>query len=68
METDEQRYESMSTLRGSQVTVVIRKRVTKEYVNYIAEVIDVVVAEIDDVVVAEIDDVVVAEIDDVVNM
>ena len=42
METDEQRYESMSTLRGSQVTVVIRKRVTKEYVNYIAEEINIV--------------------------
>ena len=34
METDEQRHESMSTLRGSRVMVVIRKRVTKEYVNY----------------------------------
>ena len=42
METDEQRYESMSTLRGSQVMVVIRKRVTKEYVNYTVEEIDIV--------------------------
>ena len=42
MDTDEQRYESMSTLRGSQVAVVIRKRVTGEYVNYIAEEINII--------------------------
>ena len=42
METDEQRKESMSTLRCSRVTVVIRKRVTKEYVNYIVEEIDII--------------------------
>ena len=41
METDEERYESMSALRGSQVMAVIRKRVTKEYVNYTVEEIDV---------------------------
>ena len=42
MDTDEQRYESMSTLRGSRVTVVVRKRVTGEYVNYIVEEINII--------------------------
>ena len=41
MASDEERYESMSALRGSQVMAVIRKRVTKEYVNYTVEEIDV---------------------------
>ena len=40
--TDEQRYESMSSLRGSQVMVVIGKRVSKEYVNYNVTDIDIV--------------------------
>ncbi|MBL3529617.1 MAG: hypothetical protein JMN27_18200 [gamma proteobacterium endosymbiont of Lamellibrachia anaximandri] len=40
LKTDEERYESM--LRGSQVMVTIRKRVTKEYVNYNVAEIDVV--------------------------
>ena len=42
MESDEQRYESMSELRGSRVMAVIRKRVTKEYVNYTVEEVDVI--------------------------
>ena len=41
-ETAEERYESMSTLRGSRVMVVIKKRVSKEYVNYTLEEIDIV--------------------------
>ena len=40
--TDEERYESMSALRGSPVMVTIRKRVTKEYVNYNVAEIDIV--------------------------
>ena len=42
LKTDEERYESMSMLRGSQVMVTIRKRVTNEYVNYNVAEIDVV--------------------------
>ena len=42
METDDERYEAMNTLRGSQVMVTIRKRVTKEYVNYNVAEIDVI--------------------------
>ena len=42
METVEARYESMSALRGSRVMAVIRKRVTKEYVNYTVEEIDII--------------------------
>ena len=42
MKTDEERYEAMSMLRGSQVMVTIRKRVTKEYVNYNVAEIDVI--------------------------
>ena len=42
MASDEQRYESMSELRGSRVMAVSRKRVTKEYVNYTVEEIDVI--------------------------
>ena len=42
LETDEERYDSMSMLRGSQVMVTIRKRVTKEYVNYNVVEIDVI--------------------------
>ena len=42
LESDEQRYDAMSMLRGSQVMVTIRKRVTKEYVNYNVAEIDVV--------------------------
>ena len=42
LESAEERYESMSELRGSRVMVVIKKRVTKEYVNYTAEEIDII--------------------------
>ena len=42
LETDEESYDSMSMLRGSQVMVTIRKRVTKEYVNYNVAEIDVI--------------------------
>ena len=42
LETDDARYASMNILRGSQVMVTIRKRVTKEYVNYNVAEIDVI--------------------------
>ena len=42
LKTDEERYEPMSMLRGSQVMVVIRKRMTKGYVNYNVAEIDVI--------------------------
>ena len=42
LETDDERYAAMNILRGSQVMVTIRKRVTKEYVNYNVAEIDVI--------------------------
>ena len=42
LETDDERYAAMNILRGSQVMVNIRKRVTKEYVNYNVAEIDVI--------------------------
>ena len=42
LETYDERYKAMNILRGSQVMVVVRKRATKEYVNYKVAEVDVI--------------------------